>query len=160
MFWERFTLLCSERKMKPNRVAAEIGISSASVTKWKRGSIPNSDSLGKIAEYFCVSIDYLLGKTEQKIDDRTWDEYVTKFGTELNSRFNHDFDLLKQIFQEMPREDLLILCDSLIPAIRTFDHTAILKLKNYADDLAQLQMLRIEKDIEEEQRKKENPPTE
>lgn len=71
MFWERFESLCNESKRKPNRVAAETGISSASITKWKRGTIPNPDSLGKIAEYFCVSIDYLLGKTDQKIDDKT-----------------------------------------------------------------------------------------
>ena len=66
MFWERFLLLCNERNMRPNRVAAEIGISSASITKWKRGTIPNSDCLRKIADYFCVSIDHLLGETDNE----------------------------------------------------------------------------------------------
>ena len=76
MFWERFLLLCNERKMRPNRVAADIGISSASITKWKRGTIPNSESLGKIAEHFCVSIDYLLGKTDNKLDESTINDDV------------------------------------------------------------------------------------
>ncbi|MCQ2434708.1 MAG: helix-turn-helix transcriptional regulator [Oscillospiraceae bacterium] len=66
MFWNRFFELCASVKLKPNRVASIIGVSSASVTKWKNGTIPNSDTLLKIADYFAVSVDYLLGKTDDR----------------------------------------------------------------------------------------------
>jgi len=63
MFWERFYELCVENGTKPNPIAAELGFSSGGVTKWKNGVIPNSAALEKIAAYFDVSTDYLLGKT-------------------------------------------------------------------------------------------------
>lgn len=64
MFWEQFNKLCTEHNTKPNPVAKELGISSGIITKWKNGSLPNSDTLLKIADYFGVSLDYLLGRSE------------------------------------------------------------------------------------------------
>lgn len=68
MFWERFVSLCAENNTKPNPVASQLGISSGAVTKWKAGTIPSSVTVHKIADYFHVSVDYLLGKTD---DPRT-----------------------------------------------------------------------------------------
>jgi repressor LexA len=62
MFWENFFELCKKNNLKPLRVVKDIGIASGSITKWKNGSIPNSRSLTKIADYFGVSVEYLLGK--------------------------------------------------------------------------------------------------
>lgn len=64
MFWERFELLCSEMGVKPNRAAAEMGISSASITKWKNGTTPGNDNLKKISAYFGVTIDWLNGNSQ------------------------------------------------------------------------------------------------
>lgn len=61
MFWQKFEKLCAVKGSKPNPVAAEIGIGSATLTKWKNGTIPNGETLIKVAKYFNVSVDYLLG---------------------------------------------------------------------------------------------------
>lgn len=63
MFWERFVLECEKKGLKPNPAAKEMGISSGSITKWRNGTIPQGSTLDKIASYFGVSTDYLLGKT-------------------------------------------------------------------------------------------------
>lgn len=63
MFWERFELLCESKNMKPSPVAAKMGIKSATLTKWKNGTMPNGEMLVKVANYFDVSIDYLLGRS-------------------------------------------------------------------------------------------------
>lgn len=43
------------------RVSKETGISASTFTDWKNGrSIPKADKLKKIADYFGVSLDYLL----------------------------------------------------------------------------------------------------
>ena len=60
MFWSILIELCNQRNMKPNQVGKELGISSASFTKWKNGSTPTVDALIKLSEYFDVSIDYLV----------------------------------------------------------------------------------------------------
>lgn len=66
MFWERFYKLCIEKGTKPNPVCKELGFSSATATHWKAGQKPGADALNKIAHYFDVSVDYLLGKSEIK----------------------------------------------------------------------------------------------
>ena len=63
-FWTNYKNLCSSKGMKPNTVAKEMGISSATITNWKNGTIPNGKILIQLAEYFKCSVDYLLGRTE------------------------------------------------------------------------------------------------
>lgn len=60
MFWSILIELCNKKNMKPNQVGKQLGISSASFTKWKNGSTPTVDALMKLSEYFNVSIDYLV----------------------------------------------------------------------------------------------------
>ena len=62
-FWDIFYRLCTENNTKPNPVAKELGFSSATCTQWKNGSVPSSASLSKIADYFGVTTDYLLGNS-------------------------------------------------------------------------------------------------
>ena len=64
MIWERFEQLCKEIGSKPNPVVKELGLSNSITTKWKNGAIPNGEILLKIADYFNVSIDYLMGRTD------------------------------------------------------------------------------------------------
>ena len=64
MFWTQFQLLCSKIGKSPNGVAKEIGLSSGTVTFWKNGKIPKSDTLKKLADYFNVTVDHLLGNEQ------------------------------------------------------------------------------------------------
>lgn len=75
MFWERFYNLCTSKKIKPNAFAKIVGISSGVITKWKQGSLPNTEALMKISNFFDVSIDYLLtGKEKSLLHDLTENE--------------------------------------------------------------------------------------
>ena len=62
MFWETFYNLCLMNGTTPNAVCAKLGLSTATATHWKNGSIPKGDALLKIADHFNVSLDYLLGR--------------------------------------------------------------------------------------------------
>ena len=64
MFWDRLIDMCTKRNCKPNTIAKSIGLSTATATKWKNGSIPNGEALTKIADYLDCSVDYLLGRTD------------------------------------------------------------------------------------------------
>ncbi len=61
MFWKRFYNLCLRSGKRPNPIGKEIGLSSGIISKWKNGGIPNGETLMKLAKYFDVSVDYLLG---------------------------------------------------------------------------------------------------
>lgn len=61
--YEIFEQLLSERGVTPYRVAKETGITTATLTSWKQGKYtPKPEKLQKIADYFHVSLDYLMGK--------------------------------------------------------------------------------------------------
>lgn len=65
MFWQRFYDLCIQKGIKPNPLAQKIGISSGVISKWKNeNTLPNGENLVKIADYLDVSVDYLLGRTD------------------------------------------------------------------------------------------------
>ena len=65
MFWEIFFSLCDENRTTPTKVVETLAISKGSVTKWKNGAIPNGTTLKKIADYFNVTVDYLLGNEKE-----------------------------------------------------------------------------------------------
>ena len=66
MFWTRFIELCNESGKSPNAVAAACGVkSSGTVTGWRNGSIPRAPVLHKMADYFHVTEDYLLGNVNE-----------------------------------------------------------------------------------------------
>lgn len=64
-FYERISELCKEKGVSMAAVAREVGLSNSATTYWKRGSIPKGDTLQKLADYFGVSVDYLLSGGEQ-----------------------------------------------------------------------------------------------
>ena len=66
MFYDLYLELCKEKNVTPTRAALEIGISKATPTTWKkRGLTPQGETLNKIASYFGVSTDYLLGNVSE-----------------------------------------------------------------------------------------------
>ena len=66
MFWTRFIELCNETGKSPNAVATTCGVkSSGTVTGWSKGSIPRTPVLRKMANYFGVTVDYLLGNVSE-----------------------------------------------------------------------------------------------
>lgn len=65
MFYDRFIKLCEKKGVSPSTVAKEIGLSNSATTYWKRGSSPKADTIQKLADYFNVSIDYLLGVVDE-----------------------------------------------------------------------------------------------
>lgn len=65
-FWERFLVECNRNGVNPNSAAKEMGISSGTITKWKNDSNPTTELLNKMATYFGVSVEYLLGNTSER----------------------------------------------------------------------------------------------
>lgn len=58
-------MLCDEKKVTFAEVERKIGISNGQIRRWDNVS-PKSETLKKVADYFDVSVDYLLGRTDKK----------------------------------------------------------------------------------------------
>lgn len=62
MFAKRFTSLRENKNLLQKDIAEFFKVEQATVSNWENGKrIPDSDMLIKIANYFNVSVDYLLG---------------------------------------------------------------------------------------------------
>lgn len=54
--------------MSVNALEKNIGLTQGTISNWKNGkNKPSLDAVSKIADYFNVSVDYLLGKTANNI---------------------------------------------------------------------------------------------
>lgn len=63
MFYDVYVTLCQRIGKKPSAVAEELGINKSNVTNWKKnGYTPRGEALQRVADYFGVSTDLLLGK--------------------------------------------------------------------------------------------------
>ena len=60
MFWEKFVSLCAKKGISPNGACYELGLSNATATKWKNGSMPRAGTLKRIADYFGVDVGELV----------------------------------------------------------------------------------------------------
>lgn len=81
-FAEILSKLMQEKEVTAYRIGKDTGISNRLITYWKDGEkMPGAENLKRLADYFCVSTDYLLGKEqkekaptpedEREIDDET-----------------------------------------------------------------------------------------
>lgn len=96
MFYDIYCELCSQSGLTPSGAAKQIGFNRASITMWKNtGNPPKPELLNKIADYFHVSTDYLLGKTDQK------EEPSVREDDELAERFMAAFSRLTSEQQEL-----------------------------------------------------------
>ena len=66
MFFNRFRELCDQKQISVYRACTDIGLNRSAVAKWKAGGKPNGSTAARLAEYFGVTTDYLLGQSEEK----------------------------------------------------------------------------------------------
>lgn len=64
MFSDRFEALCAQKGVKPGKACLEMGLSRSLAAKWKATGTekPSADVLEKMAAYFGMSIEEILGK--------------------------------------------------------------------------------------------------
>lgn len=64
---ERLRELRKEKCETQVQVAAGVGIAEQQYQKYERGAgLPNLENIWKLADHFGVSIDYLVGRSEER----------------------------------------------------------------------------------------------
>ena len=67
MFKDILKQLRIEKDLTQREVAEQLGMCQQNYNKWEsRNSSPTGETLEKLADYFDVSTDYLLGRTKEK----------------------------------------------------------------------------------------------
>lgn len=84
-----FEELCNSRGVTPYKVSKETKIASSTFSDWKNGkSKPKSEKLQKIADFFGVSVDYLINGEEREF---------TKEQAQLDLKISKDLALKEAI---------------------------------------------------------------
>lgn len=60
---DKIRTLARQRDMSLPQLEQELGLGNGTISRW-RNSSPNTEKLQKIADYFNVSMDYLLGREQ------------------------------------------------------------------------------------------------
>lgn len=97
----------------------KLNFANGSITKWDKQS-PSSERLQAVADYFDVTTDYLLGRTDTPQFTRKDERDVQKILEEMTQGLNNKNELafLKNGGQEIDPEDAELLSASLENVIR------------------------------------------
>ncbi len=85
MFWENFVRECEKIEKYPSYVAEELGFNKSAVTSWKNGSLPRVASRKKIADYFGVTVEELMGTKKEPAGMGGLDKQMQEIVELLNS---------------------------------------------------------------------------
>ena len=67
MFVERLKSLRAEKGISQSALSDYMGVTQQAIAKWETDkATPDPDSLKRLANFFCVSVDYLVGKSSVK----------------------------------------------------------------------------------------------
>lgn len=104
VFCERLRDLRTEKQLTQKQLAQSLGFSANIICEWEKARCePNSETLKNLADFFDVSIDYLLGRSDElgtvviKHDNPT-DELTTE-----ERALVADYRSLSPALQEMVR---------------------------------------------------------
>ncbi len=65
MNYDRFESLCKNGATSPTVLVEKFDLSRGNLNSWRKGGNPSTEVLIKLADYFDVSVDYLLGRTDK-----------------------------------------------------------------------------------------------
>lgn len=111
--------LANQQKISISELERKLNLSNGSISKWAK-SKPNSKYLEKVADYFDVSTDYLLGRTDTPQFTRKDERDVQKILTDMIEGLSNDSSLayMKNGGEELDEEDAELLRASLENVIR------------------------------------------
>ena len=106
-FSDRLKQLRNKKGILQRELAEQLNLSRVAITQYENGNrFPDQDTLNKIADYFNVSLDYLLGRTNikntsDKISNAIEDDpELLNFWNELKGR--EDLQLLFKQTKDIP----------------------------------------------------------
>ncbi len=115
--YQRLKLLATEKKISIAELERILGFANGSIRKWDKQP-PGSPKLQKVADYFDVSTDYLLGRT----DKRRYYDLTEKDEREITDELQNMIDDLAISFSkddsEVDRETRELLIASLENSLR------------------------------------------
>lgn len=119
MILERIKILVNKKKMTIAELERKLDFSQGSISRWNK-VVPGSDKIQKVADYFDVTTDYLLGRTDTPQFTRKDEKDVQTILEDLINGLSDENSLayLKNGGVEIDEESAELLRDSLERTVR------------------------------------------
>ncbi len=112
---ERIKKLADAKGISLPALEAELGFGNSTIVKWKK-SIPNADKLNAVAQYFNVTMDYLLNGNDEDVltakDNRDikkdLDSIMNKLQSGDNGPASYDGEALSPEAMELFKDEMEI----------------------------------------------------
>lgn len=104
--YERIESLRKSTRISQGKLEKELGFSNGSISKWKN-STPTPDRLQKLADYFNVSVDFLITGEEKENKEYYINKETAKTAQEIFE--NKELRMLFDVQRDMSPEDLRAL---------------------------------------------------
>ncbi len=116
--------LMANQKITQQQLSQATGISQGNISDWKGGrSTPKLDALCKIADYFHVSTDYLLGRTDfpapQSVDFTAQEWRIVQAYRQADERARQVVELTLEPFMGAADPSAPPISDSVAAAVAT-----------------------------------------
>ena len=103
----RIRALRKGKGVTQDELGKALGVTSQAVSNWEGGGSPDAEMLPSIADYFCVSIDSLFGKTEEIQNDPgkaiIWDLHNTEREKRFEKAFKYCWCINQGLFNMNPQ---------------------------------------------------------
>ena len=101
MFYDRWEELRQKKGVSRQKACEDCGYARTAWNKWKLGAVPNGEGLQTIADYFGVSVDYLLGNEPKEKTpaeaDVTFDDFTYAMYGEAKELTDEDKNMLLEM---------------------------------------------------------------
>lgn len=105
MFYENFDALCKKRGKSKSEVAEAVGLTAKSCTGWKNGAIPRNGTLKKIADYFGITVEELMGTKKEPAGQGGLDEQMQMIVDLLNGATQEERDAVETLLRSKVKKD-------------------------------------------------------
>ncbi|AVO66267.1 helix-turn-helix domain-containing protein [Weissella cibaria] len=101
--FERIKEISKQRGLNLKKTATEAGLSENAIYKWKTQT-PQSNALQAVADVLGVSVDYLLGNTDEMHSNKKDDKKIADLKDIMK-----EFEIVQFDGKTIPEEDLLVI---------------------------------------------------
>lgn len=106
--YERFVELLQEKGITSYRVSKETGVTQTTLSDWKTGrATPKTATLQKIADYFNVSLDWLVGKSDVRQNSNELNDIYFSFAKQAQDDgiLPEDIELAIKMIKELKNKN-------------------------------------------------------
>lgn len=99
MFWYNFVNQCEKIEKSPTVVVEDLGFKRSAVTSWKNGALPQVKNRKKIADYFGITVEELMGTKKEPAGDGGLDEQMKNIVNLLSAATKEERDAVETLLE-------------------------------------------------------------